>query len=160
MTGPAAVVVRPAVAADLDFVTAREAESFPADPWSPVLIAEAVAGILPTTSVVVGEVPGERVGYAVTSTVQDVAELQRIATAPGARRAGVASALLAAVADAAEDAGAERLLLEVREDNVAARAFYAARGFAEIARRLRYYRDGTTAVVLERALTAGNGAPQ
>ena len=45
-----------------------------------------------------------------------------------------------------------RLLLEVREDNAAACAFYAARGFAEINRRTRYYSDGTTAVVLAKEL--------
>jgi ribosomal-protein-alanine N-acetyltransferase len=49
--------------------------------------------------------------------------------------------------------GADRVLLEVREDNVAALAFYAARGFTELARRPRYYRDGATAVVLELPLT-------
>ena len=46
------------------------------------------------------------------------------------------------------DGGADRLLLEVREDNAGALAFYAARGFVEIDRRPRYYRDGATAVVL------------
>ena len=40
------------------------------------------------------------------------------------------------------------MLLEVREDNAGALAFYAAGGFAEIDRRRRYYRDGATAVVL------------
>jgi ribosomal-protein-alanine N-acetyltransferase len=46
----------------------------------------------------------------------------------------------------------ERLLLEVREDNVAACAFYAARGFVEIDRRPHYYADRTTAVVLAKDL--------
>ena len=50
-------------------------------------------------------------------------------------------------------AKAERLLLEVREDNGDALAFYDARGFRELARRPRYYRDGATAVVMERPST-------
>ena len=41
----------------------------------------------------------------------------------------------------------------MREDNAGALAFYAATGFAEIARRPRYYRDGATAVVMELPLT-------
>ena len=49
--------------------------------------------------------------------------------------------------------GAERMLLEVRVDNDDARAFYAANGYAEIARRPRYYADGAAAVVLERDLS-------
>jgi ribosomal-protein-alanine N-acetyltransferase len=44
------------------------------------------------------------------------------------------------------------LLLEVRQDNAAACAFYAARGFFEINRRPHYYADGTTAVVLAKEL--------
>jgi ribosomal-protein-alanine N-acetyltransferase len=53
--------------------------------------------------------------------------------------------------------GANRLLLEVREDNAGALAFYASRGFIEIDRRPRYYRDGTTAVVLRLPLVKGCG---
>ena len=49
---------------------------------------------------------------------------------------------------AARESGADRLLLEVREDNAGALAFYAARGFVEVDRRRRYYRDGATAVVM------------
>ena len=36
--------------------------------------------------------------------------------------------------------GADRLLLEVRENNAGAIGFYAAHGFVEIDRRPRYYR--------------------
>ena len=50
-----------------------------------------------------------------------------------------------------------RMLLEVRADNTAALAFYAAEGFVEIARRRRYYRDGTDAVVLRGPPTARCG---
>ena len=44
------------------------------------------------------------------------------------------------------------MLLEVREDNAAARGLYAAAGFSEIARRPNYYRDAATAIVMEVAL--------
>jgi ribosomal-protein-alanine N-acetyltransferase len=49
------------------------------------------------------------------------------------------------------------VLLEVREDNAAARAFYAAHAFTEIDRRRRYYRDGATAIVLLRDLGPAGG---
>ena len=142
--------VRPAAVADVDAIADLELTAFPLDPWSDALIEEGVAGRLPTTSYFVAEQGPLFAGYAAVSVVQDVAELQRIATAPGARRTGVASALLAAVEAQAAAGGAERLLLEVRDNNVGALAFYAGAGFAEIARRSRYYRDGTDAVVLER----------
>ena len=73
------------------------------------------------------------------------------------RRAGVASALLDEVLALAAAGGADRVLLEVREDNADALAFYAARGFVEVDRRRRYYRDGATAVVLRRPLGRGCG---
>jgi ribosomal-protein-alanine N-acetyltransferase len=44
---------------------------------------------------------------------------------------------------------ADRVLLEVREDNEAALGLYAQSGFVEIDRRPRYYRDGAAAVVMQ-----------
>jgi ribosomal-protein-alanine N-acetyltransferase len=63
--------------------------------------------------------------------------------------------LLAAAVGRARALGAHRLLLEVREDNAGARAFYDAAGFAELGVRPRYYGDGAAAVVLERVLADG-----
>ena len=70
------------------------------------------------------------------------------------------AALLAGVVDAARRTPADRLLLEVREDNSPALSFYAGQGFVEIDRRPRYYRDGTTAVVLRRPLVRGCGGSE
>ena len=150
------MTVRLATEADLEAVAASEAEGFGADAWSPALVVEGLTGRLPTVTFLVAEDAGRVVGHAVVSLVDDVAELQRIAVAPDARRRGLASALLAEVLDLAGPAGAVRLLLEVREHNTAALAFYAAHGFTELARRPRYYRDGTAAVVLERPVRMGS----
>lgn len=149
------LVVRPADPGDVEAIAELERAAFPLGPWSELLIEEGVAGRVPTTSYLVAELGTRFTGYAAVSVVQDVAELQRIATAPGVRRTGVATALLAAVETHAAACSAERLLLEVRVDNAAAVAFYARVGFAEIARRAGYYRDGTDAVVLERFVRMG-----
>jgi [ribosomal protein S18]-alanine N-acetyltransferase len=146
------VVVRPAVERDVAAITELEAVAFPADPWSRNLVGEGVAGRSPTVTFYVAERAGEVVGHAVISVVGDDAELQRLAAAPEARRAGVATALLDGVRAAAAAQGVARLLLEVREDNTAALAFYDRAGFTQIARRERYYRDGTTALILEKHL--------
>jgi len=69
----------------------------------------------------------------------------------------VASALLERAVALSRRAGADRLLLEVREDNRGALAFYAARGFVEIDRRRRYYADGATAVVMRLPVVKGCG---
>jgi [ribosomal protein S18]-alanine N-acetyltransferase len=152
------VTVRPATESDVDAIAASEADNLGADAWSPGLVAEGVAGRLPTVHYLVAEEAGEVVGHAAASVVADVAELQRIAVAEPVRRRGVGAALLAEVVALAARAGADRLLLEVREDNTTALGFYAAEGFVEVDRRPRYYRDGATAVVLRRPVGRGCGA--
>lgn len=146
------MTVRPAVAADVPAVAALERDNLGVDAWPEGLVAEGLTGALPTVTYLVAEVDGVPVGHAVASIVADIAELQRIAVDPAHRRTGLASELLDAVVLAARDRGADRLLLEVREDNAGAISFYAARGFVEIDRRRRYYRDGATAVVMRRGL--------
>ncbi|MGI8523024.1 MAG: ribosomal protein S18-alanine N-acetyltransferase [Nocardioides sp.] len=144
-------MIRAAEPRDVDAVETLERDGLGRDAWSRALIDEGVAGLLPTTSYVVADDAGTVVGYATVSVVPDVAELQRITVATSHRRRGVASDLLAEVVRRA--AGTERLLLEVREDNAGALAFYADRGFGELARRPRYYRDGADAVVLQKELS-------
>jgi ribosomal-protein-alanine N-acetyltransferase len=151
-----AATVRPATLDDLAAVLALEQESLGADAWSENLLGQGLAGTLPTVHYLVAELADVVVGHAVTSVAGDIAELQRIAVTPDARRRGIASALLDA--SVALSTGADRMLLEVRADNADALGFYAARGFVEVDRRPRYYRDGATAVVLRRPLGKGCGA--
>ncbi|WP_435770119.1 ribosomal protein S18-alanine N-acetyltransferase [Nocardioides sp. SYSU DS0651] len=151
MTDPSAV--RPATGGDVAAIVELEAAAFPTDGWSAALVTEGVGDRVPTVTYLVAERHGGLAGYAVVSVVDVDAELQRIAVRPGLRRAGVATDLLAAARRLAAGEGAERLLLEVREDNRAALAFYARHGFAELGRRPRYYRDGTTALVLSTPVT-------
>ncbi|HYQ33914.1 MAG TPA: ribosomal protein S18-alanine N-acetyltransferase [Lapillicoccus sp.] len=151
-------MIRPAEAADVAAIAALEADNLGADAWSEGLVAEGVSGRLPTVHYLVAEVDGTVVGHAAASVVADVAELQRIAVDRAHRRTGLATALLAEVRALAVDSAADRLLLEVREDNAGAIAFYESQGFAEIARRRLYYRDGATAVVLSLGLERRDGA--
>ncbi|ROR89699.1 ribosomal-protein-alanine N-acetyltransferase [Nocardioides aurantiacus] len=146
------MTVRPGRDADLAAVVDLERVCLGEDAWGEALVAPGLAGGLPTVSYAVAVTADVVVGHAVLSAVGDVAELQRIGVAPDRRRHGVAALLLADVVEQAEGAGAERLLLEVREDNAPALALYARHGFEELARRRRYYADGATAVVLQRGL--------
>lgn len=145
-------VIRPATEADLDAVARLELENLGDDAWSAALVEEGVRDRLPTVRYLVAQVGDDVVGHAVVSVVADISELQRIAVDPAHRRTGLATSLLDESADLARAEGADRLLLEVREDNAGAIAFYEARGFVEIDRRRRYYRDGGTAVVMSRAV--------
>jgi [ribosomal protein S18]-alanine N-acetyltransferase len=143
-------VTRPATAADVPAVVALERDVFGADAWDEPAVVSELEG--PGRRFVVAEGPaGEPVGYAVSMTLGDIVDLQRIAVHPSWRRSGLAGALLE---DLLAHAGpADRMLLEVSERNEAALAFYAAHGFSRIDVRPRYYRDGADALVLHRALT-------
>jgi ribosomal-protein-alanine N-acetyltransferase len=145
-------VIRPATSADAAAVADLELDNLGADAWPESLVAAGVNGELPTVTYLVAEVDGVVVGHAAASVVAEIAELQRIAVDADHRRTGLATALLEGVLELSRDGGADRVLLEVREDNAGALRFYAASGFAEIDRRRRYYRDGATAVVLRRDL--------
>ena len=146
------MTVRAARPDDVPAIADLEIDNLGVDAWSEGLVREGVTGNLPTISYLVAEVDGAVVGHATASVVADIAELQRIAVDPAHRRTGLASELLTAVVELARAGGADRLLLEVREDNAGAIAFYAARAFVEVDRRRRYYRDGTTAVVMRRGI--------
>jgi [ribosomal protein S18]-alanine N-acetyltransferase len=66
-------------------------------------------------------------------------ELENLVVADGYRRRGLASQLLQALIEIARERNLQRVLLEVRESNQAARALYAKRGFQENGRRKGYY---------------------
>ena len=92
-------------------------------------------------------------GYLTGSILPDGAELFRIGVLPWQRRLGVGRALLEHFFAASLEAGARRVLIEVRESNEGARAFYAAAGAVEITRRRHYYRaPEEDAVILEISL--------
>jgi [ribosomal protein S18]-alanine N-acetyltransferase len=68
-------------------------------------------------------------------------ELENLVVANQHRRRGLASQLLHALIATARERNLERVLLEVRESNQAARALYEQVGFQENGRRNAYYSD-------------------
>jgi ribosomal-protein-alanine N-acetyltransferase len=135
------VSLRPATGDDVAAVHALEVSVFGADAWSEASVREELTG--PRRRAVLACDPSV-VGYAVTSRVGDVVDLQRVVVHPEHRRRGLARLLLAAVSMDT------RMLLEVSAANDAARRLYEAEGFREIHRRPAYYRDGSDALVMER----------
>ena len=86
-----------------------------------------------------GTPQGGPVGFAVCLPAGEAFDLLAIGVLPARRRAGIARRLLTRCEETARAAGARRLMLEVAEDNAAARAFYTGTGFAEAGRRRGYY---------------------
>jgi ribosomal-protein-alanine N-acetyltransferase len=78
-------------------------------------------------------------GYLGALHVGDDVHITTVAVAPDARRRGVASRLLLALARRAVEAGHENMTLEVRSSNVAARELYRRFGFVPVGTRRDYY---------------------
>ena len=101
---------------------------------------------------------GGEAGVALGRVAADEAELLTLAVHPEARRAGLGRRLLAAFERDATVRGSARAFLEVAATNAAARALYAAAGYAEAGRRPGYYRYGTgarqDALILAKPLAA------
>ncbi len=107
------------------------------DPWSEASVASELEN--PLSLWLVEEREGVVAGYIGSQSVPPEADVMNVAVAPEFRRQGVASALLSALAARLAVQGIRSLTLEVRVSNAAARALYAAFGFAEVGRRKNYY---------------------
>jgi ribosomal protein S18 acetylase RimI-like enzyme len=138
--------IRPAAAADLPALAALDEQLLGGESWALALWEQELGGL--GRILLVAADDEELLGYAIVLLAGDVADLLRIGVRPDHRRAGLAGRMLTEVVESAVAAGSRRMLLEVSDRNAGAAAFYASRGFVEIDRRLRYYRDGSDARVL------------
>lgn len=118
-------------------------------PWT---TAE-IAGLLADPHVFALQVPQ---GFLMGRVVAGEAELLTLAVDPAARRQGTGRQLVAGFLAEAARRGAESAFLEVAFGNAAARALYAAAGFAPAGTRRGYYHrpDGSRedALILVRAI--------
>lgn len=94
---------------------------------------------MPGVWLTIATLAGEPAGFALARRTFDEAELLLLATAPPARRRGVAGALLRAVMADALSQSVRTLHLEVRNGNDAIKLYHAA-GFTKVGERRHYYR--------------------
>ena len=133
---------------DLDRLVAIERAAF-ARPWSRNLLARELDNRISTVLGARDEA-GELWGFAIWWTVADEIHLLDVAVHPDRQRRGIARSLMERCLEAAREAGAAWVLLEVRESNEAARALYRSLGFRESGIRPGYYRDTREdAIILE-----------
>lgn len=130
--------IRPMTAADIGQVAALEQEIFP-QPWSERSFREELER--EDRAYLVAEEDDRVVGYGGLLMVDDEAHVTTLAVVPGHRRRRLATRLLHRLAWAAVEAGMRHLTLEVRTDNVVARALYQRFGFVPVGVRKKYYQD-------------------
>ncbi len=147
------MVVRRAVAADLDRVVEIERGAAEASHWSSAVYAKYVERAreqLFHRCLLVVTVDESVIGFAVGSFLEgdESAVLESVVVDGSWRRKGMATALCEAIADWAKAEGARAVELEVRAANVAARALYAGLEFVESGLRKSYYSNPVDDAVL------------
>ena len=130
--------IRRSVPADAPAIAEAEELIF-SDPWSERAITDLISteGAMCYTAK-----DGDRViAYVLGRVIAPEGEIYRIATLPEYRKRGIAYRLLDYAYKTEKGHGLEVLFLEVRTQNIAARALYRAYGFDEVGVRKNYYKD-------------------
>jgi ribosomal-protein-alanine N-acetyltransferase len=130
-------VIRPLTGDDLAQAVALEQANQPA-PWSEGTFTDELAA---DNRIYLAADQDGVVGFGGIMVIGDEAHVTNLLVAPEARRRGIGLALMVALIDAAVEAGARHLTLEVRSQNREARSLYARLGLAPVGARKGYYDD-------------------
>ena len=148
----AEIIVRELKVEDSAAVAEMEQQIF-SDPWSEKSVMETVQQ--KQSVCFAAEKAGHLLGYLLAYHAADEAEIARIAVQKEARRQGAAGKLMQALEHYCEEHKMEKLLLDVRESNEAARSFYTKNGFVEDGIRQGFYvNPSEDAVLMSRQLGA------
>lgn len=148
----AEIIVRELKVEDSAAVAEMEQQIF-SDPWSEKSVME--TGQQKQSVCFAAEKAGHLLGYLLAYHAADEAEIARIAVQKEARRQGAAGKLMQALEHYCEEHKMEKLLLDVRESNEAARSFYTKNGFVEDGIRQGFYTNPSEdAVLMSRQLGA------
>ena len=148
----AEIIVRELKVEDSAAVAEMEQQIF-SDSWSEKSVLETVQQ--KQSVCFAAEKAGHLLGYLLAYHAADEAEIARIAVQKEACRQGAAGKLMQALEHYCEEHKMEKLLLDVRESNEAARSFYTKNGFVEDGIRQGFYTNPSEdAVLMSRQLGA------
>ena len=122
--------------------------------WTPLRVAQSIADPL-TNVAVVPDPAGELLGFAIMKYRDEEAHLLLLAVQTARARQGIGTALVAWLEKVALTAGLERVLLEARHTNTAARAFYGRLGYTERQVVPGYYQGREASVRMVKELRSG-----
>lgn len=147
---PDSVVPRPVSESCLNLVFDLERLVF-SDPWTHGMLEDALAW--PETIAICAGPFSALSGVIFLRAFGDEAEILRLAVNPAHRRKRLGSLLVERGLLLAKNRGAEKVFLEVRENNLPAIGFYKAHNFKLVGARPRYYADtGEAALVMAKSL--------
>jgi len=157
-SGPNGLVLSPMRKRDLkDGVLETESHAYPT-PWSPNVFQSEIDQVRGGSRYYLtarrrvdggrGRATGPSIGHAGLWFTADEAHVTNVAVHPGARRSGVATALMVALADEAVRRECVAWTLEVRVSSTDAQEMYRKFGFVPAGVRKRYYDNVEDAIVM------------
>jgi [ribosomal protein S18]-alanine N-acetyltransferase len=142
--------LRPVGLADGELLATLHGECFPDDPWNAAAMCQVLAMPGAFGMIALDEAGEEPRGFLLAQAIAGQCEILGLGVRESARRSGIGRSLLdRLLAEAA--AARQTVFLEVAEDNLPARALYAAAGLVVVGRRPGYYRrrDGSLVAALQ-----------
>lgn len=136
LAGLSVMEIRQMVEGDVSTVADLERRVYP-EPWSEAVFRDELGQ--PNRVYLAAVAGGEIVGYAGMMVVFEDAHVTTLSVEPAARGSGIGKRLMLELVDAAIEAEAEHLTLEVRLSNDAAQALYRKFGLAPVGVRKDYY---------------------
>ena len=140
MKQPAAFVIEPMRAEDIDAVMRIETACFPT-PWTADMFLHELQRPQANISVLRRVDDGHVVAFINHWTVLDELHLLNVATLPEERRRGHGKRLLEHMFECARSSGCRVVMLEVRRSNESALGLYQSFGFKSVGVRPGYYSD-------------------
>lgn len=134
-TGPGEAIFAPASAVDVAALVSIASES--PRPWTARAFTEELERDPPSLFTLKSS--GQVIGFVVVRTLAPDMDIVDLALAEAFRRRGLGRLLLRSLLDRAARGGIEKVFLEVREGNRAARHLYRGFGFEETQRRRGFY---------------------
>lgn len=132
-------------------IAALEAASFSA-PWDAASIRGELDNPL-ALWLAAADPDGTVLGYVGSQTVFEDTDILNVCVAPGARRRGIAEALMRTLEDLVRPKGAEQITLEVRASNEPALRLYEKLGYTRIGLRKGYYeKPREDALILQKTI--------
>ena len=118
--------------------------------WTPQRVLRSVADA--ETNVVVASDPAGQAGFGIMKYRDDEAHLLLLAVLPQRSRRGFGRALVGWLEASARTAGIGQVMLEARQTNLVAQAFYRRLGYIECQRVPGYYRGEEASVRMAKDL--------
>lgn len=148
---PGQITIREATPADLERMMTIEKQTPSAAHWNEKAYREIFNDNAPRRIALVSETKDHLLnGFVVARFDAENCELENIVVVEHAQRQGIGYELAQRLKTRSEELGCKQILLEVRESNSAAQAFYEECGFKVTGRRRSYYRDPSEDAVLYR----------